>query len=62
MKSSLSLTPKEVQQQEQIRQTGRVIAQEMRAEKVQHEKNMIKAEKRQTTMLSKAAEKALSGK
>lgn len=40
---------------------GRVIARAMRLEKVQHEKNMIKAERRKATMLENAAEKALSG-
>jgi len=40
---------------------GRVIAQGMNDIKVEKEKNMAKAEKRHQTMLSKAAEKALSG-
>lgn len=40
---------------------GRAIAQGMRAEKVEHQKNMAKAAKRQQTMLERAAEKALSG-
>ena len=62
MKSSLSLTDKEQKEQKQLEQTGRVIAQGMRAEKVQHQKNMAKAEKRHTTMLNKEAERALSGK
>lgn len=40
---------------------GRVIARGMHQEKMQQEKNMMKAEKRQTTMLHRAAERALSG-
>ena len=42
--------------------TGRAIAQSMRAEQAQHEKNMAKAAKRQQTMLERAAEQALSGR
>lgn len=40
---------------------GRVIARGMHQEKVQQEKNMIKADRRKATMLEHAAEKALSG-
>jgi len=40
---------------------GRVIAHGMHLEKVQREKNMIKADKRRFTILQNAAEKALSG-
>jgi len=52
MKSNLS--------KEQIEQ-GRAIAQGMRFAKIQHEKNMAKAEKRTTTMLENQAIVALSG-
>jgi len=62
MKSSLILTPKEQMDQDQLNRYGRVIAQGMEDVKVRKEKNMAKAEKRTQTMLSKAAEKALSGK
>lgn len=58
----LVLTPGEQRQQEQIREQGRIIAQGIEAHKAQVQKNMIKAEKRHTTMLRNAAEKALSGK
>ncbi len=40
---------------------GRVIARGMHELKVEQQKNMAKAEKRQATMLERAAEKALSG-
>ena len=40
---------------------GRVIARGMHLEKVQQEKNMIKADRRKATMLENAAEIALSG-
>lgn len=59
--NNLILTPKEQKEQGEIREYGRVIAQGMRTEKVQHEKNMAKAEKRNNTMLEKAATQALSG-
>lgn len=41
---------------------GRVIARGMHQEKVQQEKNMMKAERRKATMLENAAQKALSGR
>lgn len=62
MKSSLTLTPKEQKKQEQAREHGRIIAQGIEDVKAKMQKNMIKAEKRQATMLSNAAENALSGK
>lgn len=62
MKSSFTLTPKEQMEQDQLNRYGRVIAQGMEDVKVQKEKNMAKAEKRTQTMLSNAAEKALSGR
>jgi len=40
---------------------GRIIAQSMHQQKVQREKNMVKAERRRATMLENAAEIALSG-
>jgi hypothetical protein len=58
----LILTPKEMKEQEQIREHGRVIAQGMQDVKVEHQKNMAKAEKRKATMLERAAEIALSGR
>lgn len=48
-------------QEDKAKEQGRVIARAMDEAKVQKEKNMAKAEKRKTTMLSKAAERALSG-
>lgn len=62
MKSQLILTPKEQKDQEQIRQHGRVIAQGIEDVKVEKQKNMAKAEKRKETILSNAAERALSGR
>lgn len=44
-----------------VEEQGRVIARAMHQEKVQREKNMMKADKRYRTMLSNAAEQALSG-
>lgn len=61
MKSQLILTPKEQKEQNEIREHGRIIAQGIEDVKVQKQKNMIKAEKRQETILKQAAEKALSG-
>lgn len=40
---------------------GRVIARAIDEVKVEKEKNMAKAEKRKSTMLERAAERALSG-
>lgn len=57
----LSLSAKEQMEQAQIREHGRIIARGMEDIKVEKEKNMIKADKRQHTMLEKAAEIALSG-
>lgn len=57
----LNLTPKEIQEQNQIREHGRVIARAIDEVKVEKQKNMIKAEKRRATMLENAAERALSG-
>lgn len=54
---------KKTQSKEERKATenGRVIARAMREEQVQHQKNMIKAERRRQTMLENAAERALSG-
>lgn len=49
------------QNKEKQFEQGRVIAQGMRAEQVQHEKNMAKSEKRTNTMLENQARQALSG-
>lgn len=57
----LLLTDKEKMEQEQIREHGRVIARGMEDIKVEHQKNMTRAEKRKATMLERAAQKALSG-
>lgn len=59
--NSLKLTNREQKQQDEIREHGRIIARGMNDEKVEREKNMIKAVKRKETMLEKAAERALSG-
>jgi hypothetical protein len=40
---------------------GRAIARALHEEKAQRQKNMAAAEKRRTTMLENAAQKALSG-
>lgn len=55
------MTEKELRKQEEAKNNGRIIARAMREENVQHQKNMIKAEKRQQTMLENAAERALQG-
>ncbi len=47
--------------EKEVREHGRVIARGMEDLKVEKQKNMIKAEKRKQTMLSNAAERALSG-
>ncbi len=49
-------------QEDKVREHGRVIARGMHDVKVEQEKNMAKAAKRQQTMLENAAERALSGK
>ena len=59
---NLLLTAKEQAEQSQIRDYGRVIARGMQEVKVERQKNMASAAKRQQTMLAKAAEIALSGK
>lgn len=45
----------------EMKQHGRIIAQAIEQQKVDKEKNMMKAEKRRDTMLRNAAETALSG-
>lgn len=62
MNLSKEQTPKEVKKQEEAKQNGRVIAQEIHNLKVEKEKNMAKAVKRKATMLENAAEKVLSGR
>ena len=59
--NTLKLTNKEQREQEQIREHGRVIARGIEDVKVEKQKNMAKAARRQQTMLERAAEKALSG-
>lgn len=46
----------------EMREQGRVIARGMHDVKVEQQKNMAKAEKRQATMLERAAERFISGK
>lgn len=58
----LNLTPKEIKENSEIREHGRIIARAMDDVKVEKEKNMMKAERRRATMLENAAERALSGK
>lgn len=58
--SSLILTPREAQQNSDIREHGRIIARD--EAKVEKQKNMMKATRRKQTMLNNAAEQALSGK
>lgn len=48
-------------QEDKLREHGRVIARGMNDIKVEKQKNMAKATKRQQTMLERAAEQALSG-
>jgi hypothetical protein len=45
----------------EMKEHGRIIAQAIQRQKVDKEKNMMKAVKRRETMLENAAEKALSG-
>ena len=52
---------KQMQNQDEIREHGRVIARGIEDVKVEQRKNMAKAAKRSATMLNRAAEKALSG-
>ncbi len=46
---------------EEMKTNGRIIAQAIEQQKVEKEKNMMKAVKRRDTMLENAAERALSG-
>ena len=50
------------QNNNEVREHGRVIARGMNDVKVEQEKNMAKADKRKATMLERAAERALSGR
>ena len=56
-----SLTNKEIKEQEQIREHGRIIARGIEDTKVEKEKNAVKMAKRHQTMLEREAERALSG-
>lgn len=51
----------EIKKEQEVREHGRVIARGMEDAKVEQQKNMAKAAKRQQTMLERAAERALSG-
>ena len=58
---SLFPTNKEIKEQEQIREHGRLLARGIEDIKVEKEKNIARAAKRHQTMLERAAESALSG-